>query len=52
MGLMDTLKRTLQGRSQASLELDYLNEATSQVDIEMRHREIDRGRFRKTPRRI
>ncbi|MEF2074031.1 DUF3563 domain-containing protein [Consotaella aegiceratis] len=26
-------------------EMAYLNEATSQVDLECRQREIDRGRF-------
>ena len=30
--------------------LAYLNEATSPVDLEMRQREVDRGRFRRSTR--
>jgi hypothetical protein len=51
MGLIDNLASRLRARSRAELELDYLNEATSPVDVELRQREIDRGRFRKAPAR-
>ncbi len=51
MGLMDTLKSALRARSRAEVELDYLNQSTSPVDLEMRQREIDRGRFRQSLRR-
>ena len=48
MGLIQNLKHALRGRSRAELELDYLNAATSRVDLEMRQREIDRGKFRRS----
>lgn len=51
MGLIDTLRSSLRARSRADAELDYLNQSTSRVDLEMRQREIDRGRFRHLPRR-
>jgi hypothetical protein len=51
MGLMDTLRSALKTRSRADVELDYLNQSTSPVDLEMRQREIDRGRFRQSLRR-
>lgn len=47
MGLIQTLKATLGIRSAAELELEYLNSSTSRVDLEMRQREIDRGKFRR-----
>jgi hypothetical protein len=48
MGLIQNLKDALRARPRAELELDYLNTATSRVDLEMRQREIDRGRFRRS----
>ena len=51
MGLMDGLRAAFRGRSRQELELEYLNQSTSQVDLEIRQREIDRGRFRQQPRR-
>ena len=51
MGLFDTLKSALRTRSRVDAELDYLNQSTSPVDLEMRQREIDRGRFRSSQRR-
>lgn len=48
MGLMQNLKDALRSRSRAEVELDYLNAATSRVDLEMRQREIDRGKFRRS----
>jgi hypothetical protein len=47
MGLIQNLKTALRGRSPAERELDYLNGSTSPVDLEMRQREIDRGKFRR-----
>ena len=47
MGLIQNLKTALRGRSREELELDYLNGATSVVDLEIRQREIDRGKFRR-----
>jgi hypothetical protein len=47
MGLIQNLKDALRSRSRAELELDYLNGATSPVDLEIRQREIDRGKFRR-----
>ena len=51
MGLMSNLKSALLGPSRAEVELDYLNQSVSRVDLEMRQREVDRGRFRNTARR-
>ena len=51
MGLINTLKSALKTRSRGEAELDNLNEAMSRTDLEMRQREIDRGRFRHLPRR-
>ena len=51
MGLMNSLRAAMRPRSRQELELDYLNQSTSQVDLEIRQREIDRGRFRHLPRR-
>lgn len=49
MGILSDVRRAL-GRRRADPAQRYLEEATSPVDLEMRHREIDRGRFQ--PRRI
>ena len=51
MGLINNLKSVLLGPSRAEVELDYLNQSLSRVDLEMRQREVDRGRFRNNPRR-
>ena len=51
MGLMDSLKSAFRSRPRPDFEVDYLNEATSRVDLELREREIDRGRFRRSQRR-
>jgi hypothetical protein len=51
MGLFDNLKSAFRTRQRADAELDYLNQSTSPVDLEMRQREIDRGRFRQSQRR-
>ena len=48
MGLMQNFRDALRSRSKAELELDYLNSSTSRVDLEMRQREIDRGKFRRS----
>ena len=50
MGLIQNLKKALRSRSAVELELDYLNGATSPVDLELRMRELDRGRFRRSTR--
>jgi hypothetical protein len=47
MGLIQNLKDALRSRSRNEVELDYLNGATSTVDLELRQREIDRGKFRR-----
>ena len=52
MGLMTNLKSALRGRTREELELEYLNQSTSTVDLEIRQREVDRGRFRHAPRRF
>lgn len=51
MGLMNTIRAALRTPYREELELEYLNKSTSRVDLEMRQREIDRGRFRNLPRR-
>jgi len=51
MGLIDNLRARLRGPSRREAELDYLNQAMSRTDLELREREIDRGRFRHLPRR-
>ena len=51
MGLINTLKSALRPWSRHDAERDYLNGATSRTDLEMREREIDRGHFRRQPRR-
>ena len=47
MGILDTVKDAFSGRNRRDPELAYLEEATSLVDLELRHREIDRGKFRR-----
>jgi len=51
MGLIQNLRSRLRGPTRAELELSYLNESNSAIDLEMRQREIDRGRFRHLSRR-
>jgi len=46
MGIISDVKKAI-GRLKADPEQRYLDEATSPVDLEMRYREIDRGRFRR-----
>jgi len=46
------MRRALHIRSVAEVELDYLNTSTSPVDLELRMREVDRGRFRSFQRNI
>jgi hypothetical protein len=48
---MTTIRSAFRSRSRADVELDYLNQSSSRVDLELRQREIDRGRFRHLPRR-
>ena len=43
MGLISNLKSVLRSQSRAQLEEAYLAQSTSQIDLEMRQREIDRG---------
>ena len=50
MGLIQNLKKALRPRTAAEIEAEYLNGATSQVDLEMRMRELDRDRFRRSTR--
>jgi len=49
MGLIQSLRAALR-RPAHDPARAYLNEATSTVDLEMRQREIDRGRFRRSTR--
>ena len=42
MGLINQLKSALRGQSRAQLEEAYLAQSTSQIDLELRQREIDR----------
>lgn len=48
MGLIQNLRKRLRPLTIAELETDYLNQSTSREDLEMRMREVDRGRFRKS----
>lgn len=41
------IANSLRPRSASELEYDYLCGAQSREDLEMRQREIDRGRFRR-----
>jgi hypothetical protein len=52
MGFMDNLRAALRPRGRQQIEADYLDQATSLVDLEHRQREIDRGRFRQLPGRF
>lgn len=45
MGILNDMKAAL-ARRRIDPEQAYLEEATSLVDLELRHREIARGRFR------
>ncbi|WP_156386616.1 DUF3563 domain-containing protein [Aureimonas sp. Leaf454] len=47
MNLIQKLRSALGEDRATRMELDYLNEAVSIVDLESRQRQIDRGRFRK-----
>lgn len=51
MGLVSNLRAVFERPARQDVELDYLNQSTSRVDLELRQREIDRGRFRHLPRR-
>ena len=51
MGLFENLRQALRVRTAEERELDYLNGSTSRIDLEMRMREIDRGKFRNSPSR-
>jgi hypothetical protein len=46
MGILNDFRRAIAKR-RVNPEQAYLEEATSLVDLELRHREIDRGRFRR-----
>jgi hypothetical protein len=48
MGLIQNLRNALRSPSRQELELNYLNGATSRVDLEIRQREIDRGKYRRS----
>jgi hypothetical protein len=50
MGLISNLRSALKVRSRAEQERDYLDQSTSVIDLEMRQREIDRGRFKQSLR--
>jgi hypothetical protein len=45
MGIMTQLRGAIRRSAQKTPEQAYLDAATSQVDLEMRQREIDRHRF-------
>ena len=51
MGLINSLRDVFRQPSRQDAELHYLNQSTSRIDLELRQREIDRGRFRHLPRR-
>lgn len=51
MGIVSTLRSVFRAPSREDAELSYLNQSTSPIDLELRQREIDRGRFRHLPRR-
>ena len=44
--ILTRMNRALNGQSRREREEAYLNGSTSIVDLEMRMREIDRGKFR------
>jgi hypothetical protein len=52
MGLIQNLRSRLRFPTRAEVEQSYLNGSTSPIDLEMRQREIDRGRFRRDLRSI
>jgi hypothetical protein len=45
MGILTQLRSAVARPAHKTPERAYLDGATSQVDLEMRQREIDRGRF-------
>lgn len=47
MSIFDNVKRAFAVRTRRDPENLYLEEATSHADLELRHREIDRGRFKR-----
>ncbi len=47
MGILTDLRTALTGRNRRDPETLYLEEATSHADLDLRHREIDRGRFKR-----
>ena len=47
MSFIDTVKRAFAVRNRRDPETIYLEEATSHADLDLRHREIDRGRFKR-----
>ncbi|MEP7240699.1 MAG: DUF3563 domain-containing protein [Devosia sp.] len=51
MGVFKDIRTALRSRSREDIELDYLNGSSSLVDLELRQREVDKGRFRHLPRR-
>lgn len=46
MNLMQKLRSAFRGQTANRLEIEYLNEAVSIIDLESRQRQIDRGQFR------
>jgi hypothetical protein len=48
---MHNLRAAFRAPYREDIELDYLNRSTSRIDLELRQREIDRGRFRNLPPR-
>ena len=46
MGILDGLKTIIKRRRAVDPSELYIEEATSPADLEMRHREVARGRFR------
>ena len=47
MNSLQRLAKSFRPRSASEIEYDYLCGAQSREDLEMRQREIDRGRFRR-----
>ena len=46
MSILSDLKQMVSRRARHDPERAYVEEATSFADLELRHREVDRGRFR------
>ena len=46
MNMFQRIRSVFSQDRSRQIELDYLNEAVSIVDLESRQRQIDRGRFR------